>query len=104
MRESHMQTTHTELRNVFRWGPFSLNSKSPTRLRDVFPLMCTQLPSRPVALTFLQPFGLWPSRLLCPQDFSGKNTEVGCHFFLQGIFLTQELNLHLLHCRQILYC
>ena len=26
-----------------------------------------------------------------------------CHFFLQGIFLTQELNLGLLHYRQMLY-
>ena len=32
-----------------------------------------------------------------------KNTGVGCHFLLQGIFLTQELNLGLLHCRKILY-
>ena len=24
--------------------------------------------------------------------FSSKNTEVGCHFLLQGIFLTQGLN------------
>jgi len=31
-------------------------------------------------------------RLLCPWDFPGKNTEVGCHFLLQGIFLTQGLN------------
>ena len=38
-----------------------------------------------------------PSRLLCPWDFPSKNTEVGCHFLLQGIFLTQRLNLHLLH-------
>ena len=28
---------------------------------------------------------------------------MGCHSLLQGIFLTQELNLGLLHCRQILY-
>ena len=28
--------------------------------------------------------------------FSGKNTAVGCHFLLQGIFPIQELNLHLL--------
>ena len=34
---------------------------------------------------------------------SGKNTGVGCHSLLQGIFLTQELNPGLLHCRQILY-
>ena len=29
--------------------------------------------------------------------FSGKNTGVGCHALLQGIFPTQGLNLHLLH-------
>ena len=39
-----------------------------------------------------------------PLDFPGKNTGVGCHFLLQGIFLTQKLNSCLLHCRQILYC
>ena len=38
---------------------------------------------------------LWP-RLLCPWDFPGKKTGVGCRFLLQGIFLTWELNLHLL--------
>ena len=34
------------------------------------------------------------------------NTEVGCHFLVQGIFLTQGLNpclLRLLHCRQIFF-
>ena len=30
-------------------------------------------------------------------DFPGKSTEVGCHFLLQGIFLTQGLNLCRLH-------
>ena len=35
--------------------------------------------------------------------FSGKNTGVGCHFFLQGIFPTQGSNSGLLHCRWILY-
>ena len=35
--------------------------------------------------------------------FSRQNAGVGCHFLLQGIFLTQELNPGLLHCRQILY-
>ena len=38
-----------------------------------------------------------------PWDFPGKNTGVGCHFLLQEIFLTQESNSGLLHCRQILY-
>ena len=37
----------------------------------------------------LQPFGLQRARLLCQWYFSGKNTGVGCHFLLQGIFPTQ---------------
>ena len=51
----------------------------------------------------LDPLGLWPDRLLCPWNSPGKNTGVGCHFLLQGIFTTQELNLGLLHCRQMIY-
>ena len=43
------------------------------------------------------------SRLLCPWDFPSKNTGVGCHFLLLGIFLTQGLNLGLLYCRRILF-
>ena len=39
------------------------------------------------------PHGLKPTRLLCPWNFPGKNTGVVCHFPLQGIFLTQGLNL-----------
>ena len=37
--------------------------------------------------------GLQPAGFLCPWDFLGKNIGVGCHFLLQGIFLTQGLNL-----------
>ena len=40
----------------------------------------------------MQPHGLQPTRLLCPQDIPGKNTAVGCHSLLQGIFSTQGLN------------
>ena len=36
----------------------------------------------------------------CPWDFLGKNTGVGCHFLLQGIFLIQESNSHL-PCQQV---
>ena len=41
--------------------------------------------------------------MICPWDSVGKNTGVGSHALLQGIFLTQEWNQDLLHCRQILY-
>ena len=36
------------------------------------------------------PHGLWPTRLLCPWDSPGKNTGVGCHALLQGIFPNQD--------------
>ena len=37
------------------------------------------------------------ARQALSMDFLGKNTGVGCHFLLQGVFLTQESNLPLLH-------
>ena len=52
--------------------------------------MCNSLP----------PHGLQPTRLLCIWNFQARNTRVGCHFLLQGIFRTQGSNprlLHLLH-------
>ena len=45
----------------------------------------------------------WTARLFGLWDFPGKNTGAGCCFLLQGIFLTQESDLGLLHYRQILY-
>ena len=53
-------------------------------------LMCS------VASNSLRLHGLQPAWLLCPWDFPGKNTEVGCCFLLQGIFLTQGSNTRLL--------
>ena len=55
--------------------------------RSLVPNLCPSLRSH----------GLKPARLLRPWGFPGKNTGVGCHFLLQGIFLTQESNLYLLH-------
>ena len=42
--------------------------------------------------TLLPPQGLQPTKLLCPWAFRGKNIGIGCHFLLQGIFLTLKLN------------
>ena len=39
-------------------------------------------------LSCIRIFGLI-DRSLCSRDFPGKNIEVGCHFLLQRIFLTQ---------------
>ena len=94
-------------------------SKIVTRaIHDLFPSHCylTKFPGtldaafsssqRLVAqscLDSLQAQGLWPARLLSPWNSPGKNTRVGCHFLLQGIFSTQGSNLGFLKCRQILY-
>ena len=59
--------------------------------------------SHSVVSSSLQPHGLQPTRALCPWNSLGKNTRVGSHSLLQGVFPTQELNPGLLHCRQILY-
>ena len=50
-----------------------------------------------VVSDFLMTHGLLPARIFCPWAFPGKNTGVGCHFLLQGIFLTQGPNPSLLH-------
>ena len=48
-------------------------------------------------LTLLWSHALSSSGLLCPWDFLGKNTGVGCCFLLQGNFPTQGSDLWLLH-------
>ena len=45
----------------------------------------------------LRPRGLQLTRLLCPWDFSGKNTKESCRFLLQAMFPTQGLNPLLMH-------
>ena len=74
-------------------APITLFIKNKTRSVRPFNFVC----ACSVRSNSLWPHELQPTRLLHPWDFPGKNTEVGCHFLLQGIFLTQGLNLCLLH-------
>ena len=46
----------------------------------------------------------WTVAHQSPWNSPGKNTGVGCHVLLQGLFLTQGSNPSLQHWRQILYC
>ena len=48
-------------------------------------------------------YSLWPHGLYSPWNSSGHNTGVGSLSLLQGIFLTQGLNLGPPNCGQILY-
>ena len=63
--------------------------------------MCSVSQSWP---TFCNPRDCSPPGSSVHGIFPGKNTGVDCHSFLQGIFPIQELNLAVLHSRQILYC
>ena len=52
----------------------------------------------------LQPsWTIQSTKLLCPWNSPGKNTGVGSHSLLQGIFPTRGSNMGLLHCWQIFY-
>ena len=51
--------------------------------------VCSLL-SRSVTSDSVWPRGLQPTRLVCPWDSPGKNTGVGCHALLQGIFPTRN--------------
>ena len=52
----------------------------------------------------LWPHGLLLPRLLCPWEFPGKSTGVGCHLLLQGIFPTRDWTPVSCTGRWILYC
>ena len=67
-----------------------------------FPDVPPELSKVKVKVTFPVPFFVtllpWPTRLLCPWNFPGKNKVVGCYALLQGIFPTELLNPVSLHC------
>ena len=56
-------------------------------------------------LTLCDPMDNGACQAPLSMDFSRQEywSGLGCHFFLQGILLTQASNLGLLNCRQILY-
>ena len=58
--------------------------------------VCAKLPQ--LCLTHCDPVHCSPpAPLENPTDYTGKNTRVGCHDILQGIFPIQVSNPHLLH-------
>ena len=56
-----------------------------------------------LCLTLCDPMDCGPPGSSVHGDFPGKNTRVGCHALLQGLFPIQGLNPGLQHCRWILY-
>ena len=52
-------------------------SQSPFEVMHACMLSCFSMSDS------VRPYGQQPTRLLCPPDSPGKNTGVGCHFFVQ---------------------
>ena len=78
----------------------SLPSEPPIN----YAVLCAML-SCSVMSDSLRPHGLYSSPGSSVHgDSPGKNTSVGCHALLQGIFPTQGSKPGLLHCRRIRYC
>ena len=67
------------------------------------PPICCAVLSSSVVSTVCNPMDYHPPGSSIHGDSPGKNTGVGCHALLQGIFPTQGSNPGLLHCRWILY-
>ena len=70
---------------------FPILTLPPTTL-PILKLLCAACKVTSVVSNALRPYGLQPTRLLCPWDSPGKNTRMGCHAFLQGTFPTQGSN------------
>ena len=64
-----------------------------SRLLDCF-LVCVCARARVLSCSVvsnsLWPYGLYPTKLHCPWDSTGKNTGVGCHFLLQFMKVKRE--------------
>ena len=97
--EDHMALQHVPVERKETDG----RPQAPGKPPENPPFVCVCVLVTQSCPTLCDPHGLLPTRLLCPWDSPGKDTGVGCHFLLQGIFPTWGLNLGLLHCRQILY-
>ena len=71
---------------------------------DILDNVCVCVLVTPSCPTLCDPMDLSPpGSSVHPWDSPVKNTGVGYHSLLQGIFLTQGSNPGLLHYRQILY-
>ena len=67
--------------SVFYTTPKKMSHYWEKEEEIIVPHVCQSL-----GLASLQPYGLQPATLLSPWDSPGKNTGVGCHVLLQGIF------------------
>ena len=95
---------------VFRRSIPFVSVKQSNMGEDHFHLLCCLFWSCSTCLvtqsclTLCDPMDCSPPGLSVYEDSPGKNTGVGYHALLQGIFPTQGLSPALLHRKRILYC
>ena len=103
--KSHTTRVWTEMSNVRTWALFTPPLwKEDSFHIHVIPLTDWQVLSR--VWLFTSPRTVACQAPLSVGFFPSKSIGVGCHFLLQGIFLTQGSSLdllHLLHSKWILY-
>ena len=91
----HTEYLYTErICEMARAGHKGLKSERPCVVLCLVAQLCP---------TLCDPINCSPPGSSVHGNSPGKNTGVGCHALLQGIFPTQGSNVGLLHCRQILY-
>ena len=86
------------------WATAHEVAKSQIELSNRHLTLCVLCLAAPWFLTLCDPTDCSPPGSAVHGDSPGKNTGVGCHARLQGIFPTQRLNPGLPYCREILYC
>ena len=75
----------------------------PNKSLNIFESLPASHQQPPMAPTVLWFHGQYPTRLLYPWDSPGKNTGMGSHFLLQGIFPTRNRTCISCTARWILY-
>ena len=70
---------HQQIQQPKRDGQISINIQHCSLVAKLYPI-------------FLWPYGLYPTTLLCPWDFPGKNTRVGCHLHILPKVKQGEIN------------
>jgi len=95
---------HSPVKKIYWLFPSFGNFATLSKIISVdYIYLCCAVLSCSVVSTVFDPMECSPPGYSVHGDSPGRNTGVGCHALLQGIFPTQGLNPCLLHCRRILY-
>ena len=102
LQDNHPSTSTTSVVTMpdYEWS-HQKGSSPPPPPAPALCVLCLVTQSCP---TLCDPMDCSPPGSSVHGDSPGKNTGVGCHALLQGIFPTWGSNPDLLHCWQIIHC